>query len=172
MVDAADSAPAGPPRSERLPGEPGVVLAAVGRAAEDWGGQWERGGSGGRLELPVAAGLRHGWMRARLDVRSLPPEEGEARTEAVLTPEAASYRLWTPAVVVLLIALGGGALTVLWPFFPRLLPAAPIGAILALSAWFLVIARLQNRGPEEFLALVAAHAEELAFGPGEEPDVE
>lgn len=161
---AVAEAEPGSERRELVRGEPATALAAVEHAAEDWGAGWEAGTSGGRLELPVSAGLRHGRMSARVDIAraaAAPLDDerpGEPRSEVALRPERAEYHLWTPAVVVLVVAVAGALLTVLWPFFPKLLPVAPIGAILGLSAWFLIITRLQNRGPEEFLALVAAHA--------------
>lgn len=152
--------------SERVEGTPKEALEAVAEAAEDWGASWEAGIAGGRLELPVSAGLRHGRLTARVDVSSAGAGAG---SEVVLRPERTDYHLWTPAVVVLLVAVAGAALTVLWPFFPELLPIAPFGAILALSAWFLIITRLQNRGAEEFLALVAAHAAGALDPPPPEP---
>ena len=156
----APSGAAGDRWSERVRGEPPLVLEAVERAAEDWGAGWRADDGdrpGGRLELPVSAGLRHGRLTARVEVTHARPDE--AASEVTLTAERSEYHLWTPAVVILLIAAAGALLTVLWPFFPEaLLPAAPVGAILGLSAWFLIITRLQNRGAEEFLALVVAHA--------------
>jgi hypothetical protein len=154
-------------RAELVRGDTKLVLRAVERAAEDWGAGWQAGISGWRLELPVSAGLRHGRMSARVDLEGLEGLEGSSagrstgdegpRTRVVLRPERAEYHLWTPAVVILVVAVAGALLTVIWPFFPKLLPLAPIGAILGLSAWFLIVTRLQNRGPEEFLALVAGH---------------
>lgn len=141
--------------SIRVEAEPPAALAAVGRAAEDWGAAWEAGISGGRLELPVSAGLRHGRLSGRIEVSGA----GRGEAEVSLRPERSEYHLWVAAVVILVLAAGGAILTVIWPFYPELLAAAPFGAVLALSAWFLVITRLQNRGPEEFLELVAAHAE-------------
>jgi hypothetical protein len=135
------------------------VLSAVGDAAEEWGALWERGTSGGSLRLPVSAGLRHGELRGRLDVT----REGDG-SEVRLRIEQSEYHVWAQAVVVLIIGVGGGALTVLWPFWPWLLPVAPFGALLALSAWLLVVSRLRNRGAEEFLEAVAASA-----GGAEEP---
>lgn len=135
-----------------------LALAAVGRAAEDWGASWQEGGGGGRLELPVSAGLRHGRVTGRIDVSS--GRGGE--TEVAFHPERSDYWVWTPAVAILLVAVAGAATTVLWPFYPSLLPVAPFGAILALGAWFLVVTRLQNRGAEEFLELVAVHAASAA----------
>jgi len=136
------------------------ALAAVEAAAEDWGADWQAGVSGGRIELPVSAGLRHGRVTGRIDVSS--GHGGE--TEVSFRPERSDYWVWTPAVVVLVLAVAGAATTVLWPFYPRLLPVAPFGAILALGAWFLVITRLQNRGAEEFLELVGMHAADAASG--------
>lgn len=135
--------------------EPAAALAAVGRAAEEWGAGWEKGLSGGRLELPVSAGLRHGRLSGPVAVS----RAGSGEAEVAFHPERAEYHLWSQAVGILVIAAGGAALTVLWPFYPVLMPAAPFGALLALSAWFLVLSRLQNRGAEEFLELVAAQAD-------------
>jgi hypothetical protein len=134
-----------------VPAPPEEVLAAVEDAAEDWGALWERGTGGGSLRLPVSAGLRHGHQRGRIDVT----RDG-AGTEVRFRVELSEYHLWAQAVVVLLIGVGGGALTVLWPFWPELLPVAPFGALMALSAWLLVVSRLRNRGAEEFLDTVGA----------------
>lgn len=146
----------------RVPVEADRAVKAVGEAAEDWTAAWDPGISGGRLELPVSAGLRHGRLTGRVDVTSA----GAGHSEVLLRPERTEYRLWLPAVAVLVIAAAGGALTVLWPFYPELLPLAPFGAVFALVGWFLVISRLQNRGPQEFLELVALHAGEAG---AEEP---
>lgn len=144
-------------------GAPPQALAAVARAAEDWGAAWQEGVAGGRLELPVAAGLRHGRVTGRIEVAS----GGSGETEVAFRAERAEYWVWTPAVAILVLAVAGAATTVLWPFYPRLLPVAPFGAIIALGAWFLVVTRLQNRGPEEFLELVALHAAGPAAGEGD-----
>lgn len=145
-------------RTVAVAGGTAQALAAVKRAAEDWGAAWQEGVRGGRLELPVSAGLRHGRVTGRIDVSS-----GHAgRTEVAFHPESSDYWVWTPAVVVLVLAVAGAATTVLWPFYPSLLAVAPFGAILALGAWFLVVVRLQNRGAEEFLELVVLHGAEGA----------
>lgn len=137
------------------------ALAAVGEAAEAWGAAFSREGPGGRVELPVAAGLRHGTVAARLWVEGARPG-----CTLVLRVEDRSYRLHRTALMILLFAASGAMTTVLWPFFPGLLPVAPVGAILALSAWFLVVSRLRVSGPREFLGLV----EDLSLAPAAEDE--
>lgn len=138
-----------------LAGSPETALAAAGRAAEAWGAELVREGRGGRLRLrlPVVAGLRRGFLSGPLTVEATP--EG---SRVVFHPEESVQSVQTASVVVLLLALAGGILTVLWPFYPQLLPLSSVGAVLALGGWFLVISRLRSRGPQEFLALVAAEA--------------
>lgn len=130
---------------------PGTALAAIRQTAEDWGAEFVREGSGGRLRLPVLAGLRRGLLTGPVTV-----EPSEAGARVTFHPEEAVYYVQTPAVVILLLAVFGSAFTVLWPFFPDLLAVAPFGAVLALGGWFLVISRLRTSGPEEFLEAVAA----------------
>jgi hypothetical protein len=132
---------------------PEEALSALGRTAEDWGAELQRDGSGGRLHLPVLAGLRKGLLSGRVEV--WPRGEG---SRMVFRPEQSVYHVQTAAVVVLLLATAGAVLTVLWPFFPQLLSVAPFGAVIALGGWFLVISRLRTSGPEEFLAAVAEQA--------------
>jgi hypothetical protein len=129
---------------------PGTALAALRQAAEDWGAEFRREGSGGRLRLPVVHGLRRGLVTGTVTVE--PAGDG---SRVVFRPEEAVSYVHTQAVVVLLFAVIGALLTVIWPFFPKLLPVAPFGAILALGGWFLVISRLRTSGPDEFLAAVA-----------------
>ena len=155
-------------RSVRVAAEPAAALAAVGRAAEDWGALWEAGSAGGRLELPVAAGLRYGRLSGRVEVSPAPGADGEPAAEVAFHSERSELHVWRPAVAVLVVAAAGGGLTVVWPFFPELLPIAPFGAIAALGGWFLVVSRLQNRGAEEFLDLVGHCAAGPTAGGGEE----
>jgi hypothetical protein len=133
---------------------PEQALAAVGRAAEEWGAEFQPGVSGGELHLPVVAGIRRGLVTGNVEVQ--PAGEG---SRVVLRPEKSIYYVQTSSVAVLLLAVGGALLTMLWPFYPKLLPIAPFGAILALGGWFLVISRLRTSGPDEFLAAVAAQGE-------------
>ena len=145
---------------------PGVgrdqVLAAVEKAAEAWGAGWRRQIDGGRLTLPVVAGMRHGSVAGPLSVETR--AGGGCRLSFV--PEEASYGLNLTAVVILVLSSLGGLLTVVWPFFPKLLVAAPLGAVIALCGWFLVVSRLHTSGADDFLALVVEEAggEEPAAG--------
>jgi len=134
---------------------PGNALAAVDKAAEAWGADWQRGIEGGRLGLPVAAGIRRGLARGQIRV-----ERSGAGSRVSFHAEESVFYVQTAAVGILVLAAAGGALTVAWPFFPALLPLAPLGAIVALSGWFLVITRLTTSTPDDFLRLVA----EIAAG--------
>ena len=132
---------------------PDLVIAAVLRAAEAWGAELERQGMGGRLHLPFVSGLRRGLVSGPLTVEPIP--EG---SRVVFRAEESSHYVQTSSVAFLLIAAAGGLMTVIWPFFPQMLPIAPFGAILALGGWFLVVTRLRASGPDEFLDVVAAEA--------------
>jgi hypothetical protein len=142
---------------------PEAAVAALARTAEDWGAQFERdpaGGTGGKLHLPVLAGLRKGVVSGEVEL--WPKGEG---SRLVFRPDQAVYFVQTSAVMVLLLATAGGVLTILWPFFPNLLAAAPFGAVIALGGWFLVITRLRTSGPDEFLEAVAAQVEDVPQTP-------
>jgi hypothetical protein len=134
---------------------PEQALAAVRRAAEEWGAELQPSGSGGTLHLPVVAGMRRGLVTGTVEIRST---AGGSRV--VFLPETSIYYVQTAAVAVLLLAAAGGLLVLLWPFYPKLITVAPFGAILALGGWFLVISRLRTSGPDEFLAAVAVHSRE------------
>jgi hypothetical protein len=139
---------------------PEAALSALRQTAEDWGAEFQGHGSGGQLRLPVLAGIRRGLITGNVEVR---PAEGGSRV--VFRPETSIYYVQTPAVVILLIAVASAVLTLLWPFFPKLIAVAPFGAVLALGGWFLVISRLRTSGPEEFLAAVGANGERPAGPP-------
>ncbi len=134
---------------------PEEALRAVAQAAEDWGAEWQTGGSGGDLELPVSAGLRYGRLSGRISVE----RTAGAGAEVVFRPERAEYRLWTRAVFVLGLSALGALVTIVWPFYPRLLGLAPVGALLGLSAWLLIVSQLRHEGAAEFLGEVAARIE-------------
>lgn len=132
--------------------------AAAVRAAEAWGAELEGDERGGRIQLPVVAGLRRGLIAARLELTPLPGGGEGGGSRLSLAVERSEYRLQTASVVVLLVSAGGAVLTVLWPFFPDLLDVAPFGAVLALGGWFLVLSRLHSSGPDEFLKAVEKEA--------------
>lgn len=152
-------------------GEPGdhrvsVVLSseesleALEHAAELWGADWNRHGTGGRLELPVHAGVRHGVVSAT--VWTEPERNG---TSVVARVESSRYRLRGRAVSILAVGGLGALALILWPLYPPLLAFAPLALVLAVAAWLVIISRLQNSGVEEFLDLVASAGEQ---GPGVE----
>jgi hypothetical protein len=80
--------------------------------------------------------------------------------EVVLTEGERVLGLNRGAVAVLVIGAVAGVLLALWPFFPKLLVAAPLAAVLAFLTWFMVVSRLRMSGPEEFLGEVLAAARE------------
>ncbi len=135
---------------------PAEVPAALGGAAEIWGGSWRSGGdgtrsTGGTLELPVSAGLRHGLLLAEVAIEP----SGRGASVAVSVTEE-RYRLHTSAFVISCLGALGGVTLVLWPLVPRLAGLAPLAFVLAFSAWFLVTSRVRNASLTDFL--------ELAFG--------
>lgn len=134
---------------------PAESLALVAETAESWGGGWEADGDGGgRLTIPVLAGLRHGFVTGRLRVEPL--ADG---SRLYFEVEQSVYRVQKPALVILLLAGFGALLTVFGLFVPSLHPLVPMGALLAISSWLVVVARLRNTGPEEFFAALAAPPE-------------
>jgi hypothetical protein len=72
-----------------------------------------------------------------------------------LTVEQSRQWVNRSAMVVLLFGGVGGLIVALWPFFPGLMPLLPVAVVLAIAAWLLVVARLRNSNPEDFLKLVA-----------------
>lgn len=145
---------------------PDAALEALARTAETWGADLdpESGKGAPRLRLPVIAGLRRGWAEGAVTALAV-----EGGTRLTFQEERGELYLHTQAVVVLAIAGLGGLLTVLWPFFPRLLAVAPFGAVLALGGWFLILSRLRSSGPRELLDAVAV---EVGAGRGADPGVE
>jgi hypothetical protein len=137
-----------------LPVRPDAAFSALRRAAEDWGAELSREDGGSRLHLPVVHGLKRGLVSG--------PVRIEATAEGSrLSFQPAESLLHVPAapVFILVMAIVGAVLTMLWPFFPSLLPISPFGAILALGGWFLVLSKLRTSGPDEFLVMVEAQAE-------------
>jgi hypothetical protein len=130
---------------------PERALSALRQTAEDWGAELQPGGRGGKLRLPVVAGIRRGMVSGPVEV-----ETAAGGSRLVFRPEESIYYVQTPSVMILILSVLGAILTVLWPFYPQLIAVAPFGAIIALGGWFLVVSRLRTSGPDEFLAAVAA----------------
>lgn len=131
------------------------VEAALARVAAGWGatlsgapGDAERG-----IELPVVAGLRRGLLLGRVAIAA-----GEPGTSITLRVQETHLRVNAAAVAILLLSAAGGLVTMLWPWVPALLPAAPLGLVLAAGGWLLIASRLRSSGPEEFLGAVCAAA--------------
>jgi hypothetical protein len=147
-----------PEHTLTLEERPDAALAALRRAADDWGADLRRRGrepdSDLWLYLPVIHGLRRGLIAGPVQVE--PAADG---SRIVFRPEESDLSIQAAPVILLLLGVAGGGLAMLWPFFPNLLPLAPFGAILALGGWFLVLSRLRTSGPEEFLGTVGVEAE-------------
>jgi len=139
---------------------PGAALVALGETAEAWGAEWERQGQGGKLVLPVLAGLRRGYLLAKVTVDEKRGDRAGAHID--LTVEKAELHIHRQAVAILLVAATASIATVLWPFFPALLPLAAPATVIALGAWFLIVSRLKTSGPEDFLKAVEATAADRA----------
>jgi hypothetical protein len=166
----------GPPAAATVRDSPtdcAATLRELAETADEWGAGWTPeapsgegsigGAQGGRLELPVTAGIRHGVVSCR--VRAEPTagaREGSCRLS--LEIESERYRLNVPAVAILSFGGLGAIAATLWPFFPVLLGLAPLAVVLALCAWFLVASRVRTSSPAEFLELVVERCN--SGGPG------
>lgn len=128
---------------------PESVLRAVEDAAEIWGAAWQPGNQGGRLSLPAVQGLRQGVLTGSL--HTVPSEGG---TLVRLEIEESHFAINRSAAGVLLLGGLGGLTLVLWPLSPKILQLAPIGAVLAIVAWLLVVSRLRYSDADDFLDLV------------------
>ena len=136
-------------------GKPKAVLARVAAEADQWGGAWDGlGESSGKLGLPVSAGLQRGWVEGNVQVES----KGE---KSLLTFEEdhSAYQIDRGSVMILVAAAVGCLVVLLSMFVSVLLPLLPIGSLLAIGAYLVVIARLRNSGPEEFFEAVSEEAE-------------
>ena len=136
---------------------PEEALEALSRASEMWGARWERQHQGGRLELPVLAGLKHGLLIGRVDVE--PIADG---SKVVFQIDDARYHLHRSALAILVIGAAGGIAATLWPFFPALLGVAPLAVVVAIGAWILVASRLRTSTVDDFFELLAGDADDAA----------
>lgn len=138
---------------------PDEVLRRVREAVDAWGGEWQSEGErGGKLILPVSAGVRRGWMGFEVSVEP-PRDGGDEASELVLRRAQDHLQVDRATVMVLLLALLGALLFLVVPFVPRLLPLLPIGFVLTVAGWLFVVARLRNSGPDEFLEQLSSASE-------------
>lgn len=127
-----------------------------------WNAAWEAGSKGGRLLLPVLAGIRRGRVLARLSV--VPSGDG---SEIRLDVEEEEYEVNRPAALFLVLGAIGGLVTILWPLAPeQMLDFLPLAVVFLLGSWLLVASRLRTAGPRDFLDTVAelADSDEEAVG--------
>ncbi|MCZ6728013.1 MAG: hypothetical protein O7A98_11750 [Acidobacteria bacterium] len=73
-----------------------------------------------------------------------------------LAVTAVAYSLNRVTVGILFLGACGAILLLLWPLFPSLLGLAPLAALMAFTAWFLVAARLRTSSPQDYLDDLAA----------------
>lgn len=132
--------------SIRFDASPERVLDAVAHVAELWGAEFDRRGTGGHLEAPVAAGLRRGVVEAQVETRG-----AGGATHLTLRTTKESYQLQTREIMVLLMGAAGGLFMVVVPFAPHLFDLLPMAGILLLLAWFLVVSRVRHRNLRDFL---------------------
>lgn len=119
-----------------------------------WGADWQPGPRGGRLRLPIVQGLRRGILAGDLTLET-------DDQDSVLRFEAGDgvYSVNRSALGILVLGALGGVTLILWPLFPAMLSLAPVGAVLALVAWLMVVSRLRHSDPEDFLDLVTKLAD-------------
>ncbi len=141
---------------QEVEASPDDSLAALGTAAEQWNAAWEASPQGGKLHLPVLAGIRRGRVLARVEVQA-----AASGSEIRLTVEHAEYEVNRPALLFLILGALGGLITVLWPLFPeQMIGFLPLAVVMLLGAWLLVASRVRTAGPQDFLDTVAELAEE------------
>lgn len=143
------------PPSVHLELSPSAALKSLGSLAETWGGGWKGEElDGGRLVIPVLAGLRRGYVGYAVSARS---ESKGTRLHFV--EEESDLQVHKPTLIILLIAACAGLSTLVMPFVPKLLPLLPPAVVLCLATWLFIVARLRNSGLDEFM-------QDLADDPG------
>lgn len=128
-----------------------LATAAFDQELTSWGGRREDDDHG--FVLPVQAGLRRGFVRARVAVERLGADG--ARIELRQTEEDLTVHV--PSVVILLLGALGGLALVFWPFAPGLSPMIPFAVLVSLGAWFVVSSRIGQVGLAEFARALESH---------------
>jgi len=130
-----------------LAARPAVGLEQLVELVGHWGGTWHAGGAtGGRMVLPVRAGMRYGRVEGEVNARA----EGDGCRLSFETIQSA-YRVRYTLFGFLVLGGFGGVIILAAPFAPHLLPLVPAGASVSIAAWMLIASRLETSGPEEFL---------------------
>ncbi len=104
--------------------------------------------------MPTVQGLRRGVLTGNLQIE---PADGGSLLHLEITSTHMAIN-WSATAVLILGGLGGLTL-ILWPLSPKILQLAPIGAVLAIVAWLLVVSRLRYSDAGDFLDLVVEIAE-------------
>ena len=118
-----------------------AVLAAISQVCSQWGSEEVQDPSPKNLRvlnLPVLAGLRMGKLRIELAINPDGSSIDWQVTDAI-------YRFHRQGLVAVAFGAAGGLVAMLWPFFPRLLPLAALGLVLAVVAWMMVGSRVHYR---------------------------
>jgi hypothetical protein len=130
--------------------DPEEILATVSAVAEEWDAQWDPATGGGRLYLPVVAGLRRGLLSGTLEVRAA----AGGGTRLTLSAETTHWRVHRSAAALLVLGALGALPVILWPLSADVLALAPVGLVFMFLAWFMVVSRLRTAGGPEFLEAV------------------
>ncbi len=171
-----------------LPTDAATAMAVVKEVASAWGAQWlprrnpqsdtepsaasltsdeteegeveiEPSDDGGRLAIPALAGLRTGEITGQLSVEPARASGMPSGVRLRFTVEEENYHLQPVPVMILCCAAFGCLIVLFWPFFPALASLVPFSIVLGVAAWFLVLAKLSNSGPTEFLDEIALQVE-------------
>jgi hypothetical protein len=137
-----------------LPMPAAASFKALRHKAELWGGGWQGEGLGGRLVIPVLAGLRRGLVGYAVSASDTP--QG---TRLEFIEEESDLKVHGPTVIVLLIAAAAALTCLVVPFVPKLLPLLPPCVVLCLATWLFIVARMRNSGLEEFIVDLEDDAE-------------
>jgi len=133
--------------------EPEELLEAVSFVAEQWDAQWDPATGGGRLYLPVVAGLRRGVLSGTVEART----GVGGGTHLTLSAETTHWRVHRSAAALLVLGALGALPVILWPLGADVLSLAPVGLVFMFLAWFMVVSRLRTAGGAEFLEAVRHH---------------
>ncbi len=139
----------------RLDHEAGAkeILAAVSVVAEEWDAQWDPSTGGGRLYLPVVAGLRRGLLSGKIEAQAAV----DGGTHVTLSAETTHWRVHRSAAALLVMGALGALPVILWPLSSDVLALAPVGLVFMFLAWFMVVSRLRTAGGAEFMEAVRHH---------------